>query len=217
MSLRTSVLALVATVVACPLAANATTINFASLSQPGTGITTEGSSYTQQGFTFAGGTLAVYQASSPNLPGLAAANTSLFDYFADDETSITAAGNAPFTLNSIDLAPLVAGSGPTTTFDVTFIGTLADASTVNQTFTVADSAIPELQTFDFTNFTNVVSVSFEQGTNIGFFAEQDTAYQFDNVVVNSTSSTSVPEPGTLSLCAITVAGLIFRSGKRTAR
>ena len=40
---------------------------------------------------------------------------------------------------------------------------------------------PELQTFDFTNFTNLVSLSFTQGTNSGFFAAQDAAYQFDNL------------------------------------
>ncbi len=76
---------------------------------------------------------------------------------------MTAAGNAVFTLHSIDLAPLIAGG--TGTFNLTFLGTQADAATVSQTFTVSDSAPSALHTFDFSHFTNLVSVSFTQGTN----------------------------------------------------
>ncbi len=79
MSITSSMLnVLVAAIAVCPLAANAETISFSSLSQPGNSYAAEGSSYTQQGFTFANGTFAVWQASSANLPGLDAANTSLF-------------------------------------------------------------------------------------------------------------------------------------------
>ncbi|MDQ2712214.1 MAG: hypothetical protein M3Y72_26360 [Acidobacteriota bacterium] len=97
---------LVAAIAACPIAAEAATINFSSLAQPGNSYAMEGSSYTQ-GFTFANGSFAVWQTSSPNLPGLDPTNTSLFEFYAGGATSLTAAGNAPFTLSSIDLAPLI--------------------------------------------------------------------------------------------------------------
>src|SRR5579863_9919100 len=142
----------------CLSAYGSTIINFGSLSEPGSTYFSEGSSYTQQGFTFASTALYTWEASSPNLPSLNSADTSLFEFFAFDTTTLTDAGDAPFTLNSIDLAPLIAnGSG---TFQVTFIGTFADSSTVDQTFTVSNTN-HALQLFDFSGFTNVVSVSFE--------------------------------------------------------
>ena len=191
--------------------AYAATVSFSSLSQPGNTFAAEGTSYTQQGLTFSGGSFDIWQASSSNLPGLSVANTSLFQFFAGSGTLITAAGNAPFTLNSIDLAPLISGGAGT--FDVTFVGTRANASTISRTFTVSDSTSPALQTFNFPDFANVVSVSFAQGTNIGFFVAQGTAYQFDNVAFTPTVS-AVPEPESLALLAIGVAGLIGRFRKR---
>jgi hypothetical protein len=212
-SIATSLLGVLAVgLVTCPTAAYADVINFGSLSQAGSFLATEGGSYTQQGFTFTSDTLAVWEASSGNLPDLDTADTSLFEYYAYGTTSLTAAGDAAFTLNSIDLAPLLAGA--TGAFNVTFVGTFADASTISQTFTVSDSTPTALQTFDFSGFTNVVSVSFEQGTNGGFFTGQDDAYQFDNVVVNS--SAAVPEPGSLLLLATCVAGLMGLSLQRAA-
>jgi hypothetical protein len=206
--MKNSILGIVAAVLLLTgVAAQGTTINFSSLSQSGTGITTEGTSYTQQGFTFSGNssTLAVWQASSSNLPALSASDTSLFQYFAAATTTLTDAGNAAFTLNSIDLAPLIAGGSGT--FTVTFVGTHADHTTVMQTFTVSDGTPAALQLFDLSGFSNVVSVSFAQGTNSGFFAAQDTAFQFDDVVLNA-AATGTPEPGSLSLLAIGAAGLV---------
>ena len=106
--------------------ATTTTINFSSLSQPGTGSYDETFSYTQNGFTFAdvgGSGFAVWEASSPNLPGGATANTSLFESSASSTTSLTDGGNL-FAITSIDLAPYnIQQTVPT--FDVTFQGYLA--------------------------------------------------------------------------------------------
>lgn len=210
MSIARMALAVLVAAVVGPAAAYADTdINFGSLSQAGSTYASVGSTYTQQGFTFTSGSLYVWEASSPSLPGLSSADTSLFEFFAGGSTSMAAAGNAPFTLKSIDLAPLIAGGS--SVFTVTFTGTFADSSTVSQTFTVNDT--DTLQTFDFSGFTNIVKLSFTQGTNSGFFVSQDTAYQFDNVDIASPAS-GVPEPGSLALVAIGIAGLVGFSLRR---
>jgi len=190
-------------VVVEPFVGHATTINFSPLSQPGDSWADVGNSINQNGFTFTSGNgdFFVWQASSPNLPGLVSANTSLFEFYAGADTSLTH-GGAAFMLTSIDLAPLIAGASGT--FDVTFTGMRADTSTVSQAFTVHDDA--GLQTFDFSHFTDVVSVSFQQGQNSGYFVAQDTAYQFDNVVVSSPTN-PVHEPATLLLLGSGLAGL----------
>jgi len=197
---------LLALTIASSFSVGATTISFAGLSLPGNGATSAGTTYTQQGFTFTdllngvGTGFAIWDASSPNLPGLSAANTSLFEFFANSTTELTQTGNTAFTLNSIDLAQYndLQSAG---TYTVSFTGTHADSTTVSQSFTVTRVAgTPVLQTFTFSNFANVVKVDFTQGV-----AASGTAYQFDNVVVNATAVT--PEPGTFLVGAMSLVGL----------
>jgi len=184
------------------LAANATVISFAGLSQAGSGSTTEGTSVSQSGFTFtdlldgSGTGFSVWDASSPNLPGLSAANTSLFETFAFSTTRLTQSGNTPFSLLSIDLAQYECCE-PIGPYSVTFTGTFADNSTVVQTFNLSrNGTTPALQTFAFSGFTNVVKVQFQQGQGA------PTGYQFDNVTV-----ANVPEPATASFAVVSMAAL----------
>ncbi len=193
--------------------ASADTISFGSLSQAGSTYASEGGSYSQDGFTLSSQSSAFYiwEASSPNLPGTNTADTSLFEFYAYSTTTLSH-GGSEFSLDSIDLAPLIAGGSGT--FTVTFTGTFADLSTVSQTVTVGDGTPPELQTFDLTGFDNVESVTFTQGTNSGFFETQDTGYQFDNLVV-SAGAVSTPEPSSVPFVSISLLGLIAVSIKRS--
>ncbi len=207
MRIGRTLLACLGLVVFVPMMANATTIDFSSLSTAGSGISNQGLSITQSGFTISSTSeLATWQASSPNLPGLSPANTSLFQFFAGGVTTITDGGST-FTLNSIDLAPLLAGG--TGVFTVTLVGTEANSSLVSLVVAVNDSGsgAPKLQTFNLGGFTDLVSVSFVQGTNIGYFGQQDTAYQFNNLVLNG-SPVTTPEPGTLPLLAMGAGALL---------
>jgi hypothetical protein len=191
--------------------ASPVSISFSSLSQSGSGMFAEGGTITEDGFTFASGDGAfdVWEVPAANLPGLLAANTSLFEFFAGSTTTLTDGGSV-FTLNSVDLAPVItAGTG---SFTVGFTGMRADLSTVSQTFTAVDGTPPALQTFVFSGFNDLVKVTFTQGTNMGFFATQDTAYQFDNLLL---TSASVPEPSSGLLLIIGLICLAAFSIKRT--
>lgn len=185
------------------LSANATNLFFVGLSTAGNGSTTEGNSVSQSGFTFldeggGGGTgFSIWQASSANLPGLDTANTSLFETFAGSTTGLTQTGNAPFTVLSIDLAQYDC-CNPVSTHDVTFTGTFGNNSTIQQTFTVAQTGgTPALTTFAFSGFTNIVKLEFTQGGGA------PSGYQFDNVQITDT-----PEPATFALAAGSLLGLI---------
>ena len=166
-------------------------INFSSLSQAGSGFSNLGTTVTQDGYEFIStpgsygiGTLGVWQDASPNHPSGGTQNTSLAEYYADAQTTMTATNNSPFQLNGIDLAPW--GSNQNGTMVVTFVGTKSDNSQVKQIFTVNNSngSTPVLQNFTFNGFTDLVNVKFIQGFN-----PSSTAYQFNNIVVNA-----VPEP-----------------------
>lgn len=84
-------------------------------------------------------------------------------------TTLTSVDGSTFTLESIDLAEL-GGVGP-----VTFTGEIFGGGTVTQTFTLdGDSGFETLKFGD--DFTNLVSVSWDQGTLL-------TTHQFDNIVL----------------------------------
>ena len=197
-------------VILAAASASATTINFASLqgnapdlSLPG--ALQAGTSFTQQGFVVAsvGGPFDVWQFGNAKFPGTSPAATSLFEFYAGSETLITYNGSQPFTLDSIDFAPLLSGGSGPFTFLVT--GVYPDQSFITQMVTVNNSPFG-LQTVTFSGFTNVTAVNFLQGTNAGYFQGQETAYQFNNIVVTSTTS-AIPEPRTLLMLGSGVLGL----------
>lgn len=145
-----------------------------------------GSSYTENGFTVsqfgpqAPDTLAAFGTQASDYTGSAA----LFNTNTVGAVQLTKVGGDAFNLSSIDLSTF----GKVTPSTVAFIGTRADSTTVNQSFTT-DAIGSTIETFNFNNFTNLVSVNWTQNfTNL---------HQFDNINVSAVNATAVPEPFTI--------------------
>lgn len=168
-----------------PRPAAAATVSFADLSVAGTGAVSFGATVIHDGFIFSSNQvlgppgLSIWKNDDPGHPAGDAPATSLFEYTAGSTTTIARADGGTFGLNAIDLASWGAGlpSFPPT-FTVKFVGVRSDTTTVEQTFTVTNFVgAPQLQTFSFTNFSDLVSVRMIQGTY-----QAGTAFQFNNLV-----------------------------------
>lgn len=170
-----------------------TVLNFSDVA-PGT--LTVFSPYVSQGYTLsssAGG----FVFNSPdtgngspqsvgNNPFYAGANA--LSSFSPATITLVRTDSAPFSLTSIDLARNFAFDPAPT---VTFTGTLNGGGTVTQTFTVTTASPPlAFQTFNFTGFNNLSSVSWSQGVPTG------NLHQFTNIHVDAATA---PEPASLAL------------------
>ncbi|QEH35355.1 hypothetical protein OJF2_39060 [Aquisphaera giovannonii] len=125
--------------------------------------------------------------------------------FAPATITLTRTDGGPFSLLSIDLARNFAFDAAPS---VTFTGTLAGGGTVTQTFTVSTPSPPLVfQPFDFAGFTNLTSVSWDQGNGT------QGIHQFGNIHLGA----AVPEPPALALTALGIPVLLacrIRAGRR---
>lgn len=98
-----------------------------------------------------------------------------------------------FSLLSIDLARNFAFDPAPT---VTFTGIFAAGGTISQSFSVTTSSPPlTFQTFDFTGFTGLTAVQWDQPSSTAGL------HQFGNINLSPDTS-SVPEPSSLALLAV---------------
>ena len=113
--------------------------------------------------------------------------------FSPATITLTQTSGEPFSLVSIDLARnFEFDPAPT----VTFTGTLTGGGTVTETFMVTTPpppSPPAFQTFDFTGFTGLTSVSWDQPV----FTQG--LHQFTNITL---STGVVPEPSALTLLTL---------------
>jgi hypothetical protein len=107
-------------------------------------------------------------------------------------TRLVAASGNPFDFTSIDISDNDLESGQVS---VTFVGTFLDSSTITQTVTT--DGIFGLETFALTGFTSVVKVEWAQNAPY---------HEFDNIVLNERAA-SAPEPATLAIVGLGLAGM----------
>ncbi|MBF2058098.1 MAG: PEP-CTERM sorting domain-containing protein [Cyanobacterium sp. T60_A2020_053] len=183
-------------------------IDFEALRNDSAGLTNEGASYSEDGFTLV--------TSNPNNSNFFSVNAqdtpryqgsvSFFDNNVNGEATLTKDDGSAFDLLSIDLDQLnTTGGAP-----VNFTGTKADSSTVNQSFTldgvgVTDDSTRGFQTFNFTGFDNLLSVSWIQ---------QAPFHHFDNITLSASNSLTTPEPSlVLGIISFGVLGFLGKSKK----
>jgi hypothetical protein len=138
---------------------------------------------------------------SPQTPGnnLFFAGANGLAAFVPATVTLTQTNGQPFSLLSIDLARNFAFDPPPA---VTFTGTLAGGGTVSETFSVTTASPPlSFQTFDFTGFTGLTSVSWDQG------AASQGVHQFGAIRLSTGAATAVPEPASLTLLSLGALGL----------
>jgi hypothetical protein len=186
--------------------AAATTITFESLAQAGTSSRDIPGPYIESGYQFVNNVstfdFGTWQTGNANYPG----STALFNNRQAGVTTLTQVGGGDFSMVSLDLMAFATNSASQT---VTFTGTLANNSTVTQSFTVpaSGSSITEtLFVFTTPGFTDVKSVAFGP--------QNLPDYQFDNVTVQA-----VPEASSNRLLfgVALILGLNFLRGRSASR
>jgi opacity protein-like surface antigen len=125
--------------------------------------------------------------------GAYAGSASLFLANPGNVATLAKVDGSTFSLNAIDLsalAPSWYGGGAS----ITFTGNVHGGTTLTQSFTVG--AALGFDTYKFSGFDNLDSVTWVQ---------EKPYHQFDNIVVDA--SAPVPEPGTLALFGVALAGI----------
>jgi hypothetical protein len=126
--------------------------------------------------------------------------------FSPATITLAQTDGSPFSLLSIDLARnFEFDPAPT----VTFTGLKTGGGTVMASFTVTTPSGPpaSFQTFDFTGFTDLSSVSWDQGDSA------QGVHQFGNIHLSTAAA--VPEPGSLALfLSLTGVGFLRRRRAR---
>jgi hypothetical protein len=179
--------------------AQAVILDFQDLERINVGANFVGSTYSKDGFTLVAPASIPFFNYGTQTTSLYAGSTALLAWGAQDSVyRLTQDNGGVFTLSSIDLGNTFLTT-PTRT--VTFTGLRADNSTVTQDFTT-DPDVINLRNFNFSNFTNLVSVDFV-GDGVSQY------YQFDNINVSPTVSAAVPEP-------FSILGTIFGAGSGVA-
>ena len=179
------ILLLLSTVVTAHAECQLVILDFDELKAADANIRGIGQTYSDDGMTLTALSSAV---SNPDfnvagaLSSSFAGTTMLFHHISGGEIRLTRADGRAFDFRAISLAELPSfdGTGHPINFgpfEVTFLGSRDDGSTVTRTVTA--NPFPEIDTFKFHGFSNVTVVTWHQG---GGGAPGLSTHQFGNVI-----------------------------------
>lgn len=165
-------------------------------------VTSTPYAYTESGYSFnastSGGTAGIFGKFASNSNGSATFVFCSFDSGCTDGTSVTLTGTTPFSLNSIDVGNWMTGQAAGS---LELIGHLLGGGTVTTTLGTGNAWSSNL----LSGFDNLQSVEFRGHTTY--------AVAFDNLVI---SAGTVPEPASLALVGLALAGMGFAARRKRA-
>jgi hypothetical protein len=196
--MRTTVIAVTSAAAMASAASAGVVLDFADLEFDTNQVHTVGASYIADGYTISKGpneplNLLVLGQQHGWYPGQA----SLFNQNNNGLIIVQRDDESPFSITSIDLAPLV-GAAP---FSVTFRGYVDDEEVATQTFSHSGQAIALERFFFSDDFMGITRLVWNQDTSEPF-------HQFTNLAFDIL----LPAPGVLALLA--VAGLVAPRRRR---
>jgi len=170
----------------------AAVITFDSVAIGGAGLAVV-ENFEEAGFSVSGPLATI----GSQFPGAYAGSAALFLANPGNVATLAKVDGGTFSLKAIDLSPLAPswyGGGAS----ITFTGNVHGGATLTQSFTVG--ADLGFTTYQFTGFDKLDSVTWMQASPF---------HQFDNIVVaeSAAESAAVPEPGTLALFGVALAGI----------
>ena len=182
------------------VAANANVITFDDA------ITTDSSGFSTQGYNFDVLTNHYHLESTTTRYGTNSATTSLIidDFAGDNSLSVSSIAGTNFDLSSFDIISAGTSFGSTT---VSIVGALAGGGTLSYTYNDSD-----LNNFETVNlgWSNLTSVTFNGFGNTG---SGENFFRLDNLNV---AANSVPEPASLLLLGLGLAGIGFTKKKKSS-
>jgi hypothetical protein len=173
-------------------------LDFESLTTPGDSFVGVDTPYAESGFVFSSSSsigFAAWETDNSNFAG----STALFNNSNHETTTLQRADGGAFDLKTIDMSFLF--NTDQQSAEDTFTGIKADSSIVTQLITFGPAF--GFQTYSFTGFSDVVSVSW---------SDDSFPTQFDNIRVSGTAA--VPEPSSLVLAGL--GGLVICAWRRRA-
>jgi hypothetical protein len=201
--LRTALLSAVLAVGAS--AASATTISFEGMIPAGTYVNYKAGTTlnptTGYALETSGGMTAIAEAASlASVPSYSSNGTAFFA-LAGATAQLSNTAGSLFSVNKIDLANLLYTGDPAVDIaTATLIGTFGDGSTITQSYTFQNDNI-----LTANDFSTIALAGFVDLTSFAITASG--ALSVDNIVINDANEAAVPEPASLAILSLGLAGV----------